>query len=285
LVPDWEDCSARGSAGVPHIEKESSCVDNDTNFLANRGLPGTFIPQTLSPANARAGTQGQIVDTVAPKMETWSLSVQRELGTNYGLELRYVGTRGISLPAQIRRNAPQVPSDNLVLPTFFHTSDVPANVSLTAPSLADFQNAAVRPYAVDEFDSNVTAFDPAASSTYHGGSVEFTRRFSSLGGWGNGVFLRTGYTFSKAIDNATNELNTSQVNPRRPENFLDLQGERGRSTINHPHKFTIAPPFPKARPASREQGMAEAPTTRDARASTARPTTTRPSSIKMRDTS
>jgi hypothetical protein len=219
---------------------EGFIIANGANFLANGGLPGTFIPQTLSPTAARFGTQGLIVDTVAPKTETWTLSVQRELGTNYGLELRYVGTRGINLPAQIRRNAALVPSDNLFLPTVFNTSDVPANVSLTAPSLVGFRNAAVRPYAADGFDANVTAFDPAASSTYHGGSIEFTRRFSSLGGWGKGVFLRTGYTFSKAIDNATNELFTSQVNPRRPEDFLNLRDERGRSTIDHPHKFTIA---------------------------------------------
>lgn len=119
-------------------------------------------------------------------------------------------------------------------------SDVPENVPLTAPSLADFENAAVRPYAADGFFSNITAFDPIGSSTYHGGSVEYTHRLSSLGWIGNGMFLRTGYTYSKAIDNSTNELFTSQVNPRRSENFLNLNAERERSTIDHPHKFTIA---------------------------------------------
>ena len=231
--PSW--CPARSANPF----NEEFIVANGTNFLANAGLPGTFIPQTLSPADARAGTQALIVDTVAPKTMTWSLGVQRELGQNNALEVRYVGTRGINLPAQIRRNAALVP-DSLFLPTFFSAPEVPANVPITAPSVADFQNAAVRPYAADGFLANVTAFDPASSSTYHGGSIEFTRRFKSIGRWGNGVFLKTGYTFSKAIDNATNELFTSQVNPRRPEDFLDLQAERGRSTIDHPHKFTIA---------------------------------------------
>jgi hypothetical protein len=231
--PSW--CPAPGAS--PY--NEEFIVANGTNFLASAGLPGTFIPQTLSPADARAGTQALIVDTVAPKTLTWSLGVQRELGQNNALEVRYVGTRGINLPAQIRRNAALVP-DSLFLPTFFNTADVPANVSVTAPSVADFQNAAIRPYAADGFLSNVTAFDSASSSTYHGGSIEFTRRFKSIGRWGNGVFLKTGYTFSKVIDNATNELFTSQVNPRRPEDFLDLRAERGRSTIDHPHKFTIA---------------------------------------------
>ena len=231
--PSW--CPARSANPF----NEEFIVANGTNFLANAGLPGTFIPQTLSPADARAGTQALIVDTVAPKTMTWSLGVQRELGQNNALEVRYVGTRGINLPAQIRRNAALVP-DSLFLPTFFSAPEVPANVPITAPSVADFQNAAVRPYAADGFLANVTAFDPASSSTYHGGSIEFTRRLKSLGRWGNGVFLKTGYTFSKAIDNATNELFTSQVNPRRPEDFLDLRAERGRSTIDHPHKFTIA---------------------------------------------
>jgi hypothetical protein len=226
------------SPGVPY--NDAFIIANGRNFLANSGLPGTFVPQTLSPTAARAGTQGLIVDTVAPKTLTWSLGVQRELGQNNALELRYVGTRGLSLPVQIRRNAGLVPPDNLFLPTYFSQSEVPANVSLTAPSLANFQNAAVRPYAVDGFLSNITAFDPVGSSIYHGGSVEFTHRLSTFGSWGNGVFLRTGYTYSKAIDNSTNELFTSQVNPRRPENFLDLDAERGRSTIDHPHKFTIA---------------------------------------------
>jgi Carboxypeptidase regulatory-like domain len=228
--PSW---CPNPSSGVPY--NEAFIIANGRNFLANAGLPGTLFPE-----NARAGTQGLIVDTVAPKTETWSLSVQREIGRNDALELRYVGTRGLNLPVQMRRNAAFVPPGNLFLPTFFNKSDVPANVPLTAPSLTDFENAAVRPYAVDGFLSNITAFDPVGSSTYHGGSVEFTHRFSSLGRWGNGVFLRTGYTYSKAIDNATNELFTSQVNSRRPENFLNLAAERGRSAIDHPHKFTLA---------------------------------------------
>src|SRR2546428_13978379 len=119
------------------------------------------------------------------------------------MELRYVGTRGISLPAQIRRNASQVPSDNLFLPTFFNTSDVPTNVSSTAPSLADFQNAAVRPYAADGFVSNITAFDPAASSTYHGGPAQVTCRLSAPRGGADSGFVRSRYSLSPAAARST----------------------------------------------------------------------------------
>ncbi len=211
-----------------------------TGFIQSGGLPGVFIPQTLSQAAARAGTQGLIVDTVAPESYTWSLSVQRELGNGWGVEARYVGTRGLKLPAQIRRNARLVPSASLFLPTYFSASQVPATVPAAAPNLAAFLAAAVRPYAADGFFANITAFDPLGSSIYHGGSIEVTRRMSGLGRWGNGLFLKSGYTWSKAIDNSTNELFTSQINPRRPEDFGNLGPERGLSAIDHRNKFTLA---------------------------------------------
>ena len=211
-----------------------------TAFVAGGGLPGTFVPQTLTPAEARAGTQGLIVDTVMPVTYTWSLGVQREMWRNWAVDVRYVGTRGLRLPVQVRRNARLVPPDNLFLPVFFKTSDVPASLPVTAPKVAAFLAAAVRPYAVDGFSSNITAFDPVGKSIYHGGSVEVTRGFSGLGRWANGLFLRSGYTWSKTIDDSTNELFTSQVNPRRPENTLNLRNERGLSVLHHAHKFTLA---------------------------------------------
>ena len=215
------------------------CATN-TGFIANGGLPGTFVPQQLSVADARAGTQGLIIDTVAPETYTWSLSLQRELGRAWAVEATYIGTRGRKLIAQIRRNARLVPPDNLFLPTFLSPSDVPATVSLTAPSRAQFAAAAVRPYAVDGFLANLSAFDPLGLSIYHGGSIQVTRRMTSLGRAGNGLFLRAGYTYSKAIDNSTNELFTSQVNPRRPQDPRNMGPERGLSTIDHRNKFTIA---------------------------------------------
>jgi hypothetical protein len=219
------------------------------NFIAQGGLPGTFVPQQLSPAAARSGTQAIIVDTVAPVTYTWSLGVQHEFLKDYSVEVRYVGTRGLRLPVQIRRNAGVVPPDSAFLPTYFSNSDVPANVAMTAPSLADFQAiACCLHYEADGFDGGfITAFDPVGNSIYHAGSVELTRRMTSLGRWGNGLFVRSGYTWSKAIDDSTNELFTSQVNPRRPESFYNLRNERGLSTIHHEHKFTLATiyEFPK----------------------------------------
>jgi hypothetical protein len=47
-------------------------------------------------------------------------------------------------------------------------------------------------------------------------------------------------TWSHNIDDSTNELNSSRVNPRRPENVLNIRDERGNSPLNRGHHFTVA---------------------------------------------
>jgi hypothetical protein len=212
-----------------------------TGFVAGGALPASgFVVASKPTDEARAETQSLIVDTVAPKTYSWALSIQRELGGNWLVEARYVGTHALELPMQVRRNAKVPPPADLFLPTYFSDSEVPATVSLTAPSRADFSAAAVRPYASDGFYGNITAFDPVGSSIYHGGSFEVTRRTGKLGRWANSLFLKAGYTYSKTIDNSTNELFSSYVNPRRPQDFLNLRDERGLSALDHRQKFTLA---------------------------------------------
>lgn len=202
-------------------------------FVAASALPSVPLPPN-TPDDARAATQALIVDTVAPKTFTWALSVQRELGRNFVVEARYVGTRGVSLPAQIRRNAGTVPPANLFLPTYFRPGDIPATVPLTAPSLAQFLAARGRRLSRFGFASNLTAFDPVGNSIYHGASIDVQRRFS------HGFYLLSAYTWSRTIDDSTNELFTSVVNPRRPENPFNLSTERGLSALDRHHKFTAA---------------------------------------------
>ena len=69
-------------------------------FLAGGGLLQVNVPPTTQAA-ARAATANLIPDHVAPKVMTWSLGVQHELFRNSSIEVRYVGTRGISLPVPL----------------------------------------------------------------------------------------------------------------------------------------------------------------------------------------
>ncbi|HWZ99607.1 MAG TPA: TonB-dependent receptor [Candidatus Dormibacteraeota bacterium] len=209
-----------------------------TGFLAGGGLLQVNVPPP-DQATARAATSSLMPDHVSPKVLTWSLGIQHELFRNSSIEIRYVGTRGLELPVQRRLNSesafdPNLPGGPLTaLPTYLSQSAVPATVVAPASTLATFDNFNPQPLSGDGFFGNVTTFPPAGWNTYHGVSVDFQHRFTK------GLFFRTNYTFSKNIDNATNELFSSFVNPRRAQDGFNLANEKGLSALNNTHKFAM----------------------------------------------
>jgi hypothetical protein len=211
-------------------------------FLAGGGLLQVNVPPTTT-ADARAATQALIVDMVDPKVITWSLGVQHELLRDSSIEVRYVGTRSLELPVQKRLNSasafdPNVPGGGIApLPTYLSPSAVPATVAAPASTLANFNsfltNGLFQPLATEGFLGNLTTNPPIGAGIYHAGSVDFMHRFAK------GLYFRTNYTFSKNIDNSTNELFSSRVNPRRAQDGFNFAAERGRSALDLPHKFAV----------------------------------------------
>ncbi len=212
-------------------------------LVLNGGLPRTG-PAGAAPtqAAARAATAAVYGPTVEPKVITWTLGVQHEFGKDWALEVRYVGTRGLELPVQIRPNSRPVAPTSAFLPTFFSAASIPATLPASAPNLANFLTFGALPlYAADGFlNGTMTTFKPEGSSIYHGGSVDLTRRLAGMSRWSHGVLLKTNYTYSKEIDTATNEFFTSYVNPRRAQDGYNLANERGLGAIDHRHKFALA---------------------------------------------
>ena len=211
-------------------------------FLASGGLLQVNAPPTTTAA-ARAATQALILDMVDPKVITWSLGVQHEVFRDTSIEVRYVGTRSLELPVQERLNSasafdPKIPGGGVApLPTYFSASAVPATVAAPASTLANFKsflaNGLSQPLATEGFFGNLTENPPIGAGTYHAGSVDLMHRFAK------GLYFRTNYTFSKNIDNSTNELFSSRVNPRRAQDGFNFGLERGRSALDLPHKFAI----------------------------------------------
>jgi hypothetical protein len=90
-----------------------------TGFLAGGGLLQVNVPPATQ-AEARAATQGIMLDQIQPKILTWTLGVQQELRNNTSFELRYLGTRATQLPVQARMNTISAFTAGLQpLPTFF----------------------------------------------------------------------------------------------------------------------------------------------------------------------
>lgn len=201
-----------------------------SGFLTGGGLLQVNVPPTTR-EEAQAATQGIILDQVQPKVLTWTLGVQRELADNTSLEVRYLGTRATQLLVQSRINTISAFSAGLdPLPTFFNASQVPGTIA-GGSRLSDFEN--FDPFIHPEF-STLTAFEPIGSSIYHAGSIDLNRRFKG------GLMVRANYTYAHNIDDATNELFSSVVNPRRPYDWMNLAQDRANSTLDVRHKFALS---------------------------------------------
>ena len=100
--------------------------------------------------------------------------------------------------------------------------------------LSDFESFDPLRHADQGFLGFVTAFPAIGSSTYHAGSADFSRRFS------RGMLFRANYTLAHNIDDSTNELFSSRVNPRRPQNWSNLREDRGRSVLDIRHKLALS---------------------------------------------
>jgi hypothetical protein len=209
-----------------------------SHFLADGGLPSVYLP----PANqqdARALTTSYIDDTVMPKVLTWSLGIQRELYRNGLFEVRYLGTRGLELPVQFRRNTISAFDAGInSIPTFFRASDVPATWNASTPTDTAFNafvnNRGNNIYLPFGFQGNVTSDPPLGSSIYHALSWSYTQR-----AW-RGLSFNANYTWSHAIDDATNEFFTSFLNPRRAQDTNRLGDDRSDSDLDVRHKFALS---------------------------------------------
>lgn len=200
-------------------------------FLQNGGIPNRLMPITDA-ATARSLTNALIPDQVSPTSTSWTLSYQREIAPKTVIELRYLGTRGRHLPVQTRLNAPAVVNSAMVIPTFLTTPDVSQLAGL--PTLGDVRatpGVNARPLASNGFSTNLTSYQFAGASQYDAASISITRQFTK------GLSFNGAYTWSTTIDDSTVELNSSAINPRRPQDFYNLRADRARSALDIPHRF------------------------------------------------
>ena len=208
----------------------------DTKFLQNGGIPsgGPLDPALFTDRDlARGLTQGFILDQQTPYTIAYSLAIQREFAKNWSVEVRYLGTRGVHLFVQSRFNGGFPPKFSL--PTFFSASEIPSASTLAGlKSRQDFLNARKRVLQDLGFFGNFTGFPTQGNSIYHSASINVKRRLTA------GFTVDASYTFSRTIDDSTNELFSSFVNPRRPQDNFDMSAQRAQSVLSHPHRFVAS---------------------------------------------
>jgi len=207
-------------------------------FLASGGiLPGAGGLNTFPDVLSQRGATSALLPEFQkmPKSIDWTLGIQHTFWSDFTFEIRYLGTRGIHLPAQIQINKqPRVSATNFI-PTYFTAPDQ-ATLDASPIDLAGVKSAttAVVPAFLNAgFTRTITSYQPWASSTYHGLATQLTKRFS------HGLQGVLAYTYSHNIDDATAEVFSTVLAPRRAQNGLNLSADRANSILDHRHRLTL----------------------------------------------
>jgi hypothetical protein len=211
------------------------------NFLSNGGLPPgggsgiTVLSKTDALANTANWIPGKVQD---PYSINWNFGVQHTFGKNYSAEINYVGTRGVHLNLQDIINLASVVTPATALPTYLQAPDQATLDALpnSLNKLFALQAANIEPanFVNAGFGSAITAFVPRGQSSYHGLQAGLTRRFS------HGLTFQSAYTWSHTIDNSTADFHTTDITPRRPQDFFNFASEKANSALDRAQRFTLA---------------------------------------------
>lgn len=200
-------------------------------------LAGSLTPGVLDP---RTQAQTTIPNGFSPdRVQSYSLGLEREVSKNSAFEVRYVGNHGDNQFQSVNAN-PRIDALAANFPQF--------TTGLTPCSAA---NAAI-PQAVGRVNCNlgvVRSRTNTGFSDYNGLQVEF--RASNLF---KQLTLRTGYTWSKTTDNASEIFSTGTAGNTVAisQNPLDFSNaEHGTSGLDFPQRWTMS--FTEQLPFFKEQ--------------------------------
>ncbi|HMK21512.1 MAG TPA: TonB-dependent receptor [Terriglobales bacterium] len=196
----------------------SSGTDNFPDISCANGSPGVVPTQFLF---------ALVVPRhfVVPNTQQWNLTLQRELGKEWVLELGYVGTHAVHLRETRTNVQAQLATPTAPLNvTLADGSQVPIFDSTIANGPTRSSLAGVNGY------SGMQIFANDAYSHYHSFQATLSRR------WGRGYF-QGAYTFSRSTD-ATSSGNTALNTAFNDES--DLKFSRGLSDFDRPHRLTVS---------------------------------------------
>jgi hypothetical protein len=203
---------------IPCLAQLQGFANNDSNQAPDYQCNGPGIAST--------NIFGLVVPRrfVAPNTQQWNLTVQRELGRNWVLEVGYIGTHSVHLRETRTNLSVRVSPTN---PLHVTTAggqpfDITFNTFANAPARSTAQGI--------NGVAGMQLFADDAYSHYHSLQSTLSRR------WGGGYF-QAAYTFSRSTD-ATSSGNTALNTAFNDETTLDAS--RGLSDFDRTHRFVVS---------------------------------------------
>jgi hypothetical protein len=189
--------------------------------LVNGQVPATFLTTQNSfttgidnPANFNplvSNIDYISADTKWPYIQSWLLSLQREITTRTVVELAYNGNHSLRLPI--------IADYNQALPNAVTATCNPPTITTGCLGVQ-----ARRP---DQSFGPITWLDPAGDNDYNGLSARLEHRF------GGGLYFLNSFTWSKALGDSEQALEYyAGYYEANPQNIYDLAAERGPSSFD-----------------------------------------------------
>jgi hypothetical protein len=235
-----------GYSATTNIQQPTT---NPTISMSNP-FPGGLVQPSGNALGLVTGAGGDIFfidpDKGAPRVQQYSVDLQRELRGGVNLSLGYTGARGTNLDWKSSININQLdPKYQSLLTT---TSTLVPNPFFGVGQAGPFATRStieigqlLRPFP--EFGNVNMQQSTGAHSLYHAAIFQLRKR--ATGVWG-GSFS---YTYSRLSDNQFGESNYYSSNPGLQNNYTVVPGSPyydpeqlyGRALLDSPHKLVIAP--------------------------------------------
>ncbi len=249
-------CTGAGPFPLPNLGQVSPCFVPQTSVFqgftgGNTSALPIFGVSAATNAACPAPTIGTLLPAadffglavplhwIVPTTQQWNLTVQRQLGANWVLELGYVGTKGTHLRSTFDPDQPSLagPAGSGFSPINLTcasscVSGAPGTVySIITNTNVSTGNAQARAPYFGVNPSLLEAFYPNSDSHYSALQATISHRFSK------GLYFQGAYTWSKSID----DVSTASVAfVTRVNNQLDGNASRGLSDFHHPQRFVAS---------------------------------------------
>jgi len=205
----------RGGYGISYL----NVGNDDSGLITNPPYNQTVSLQNVlldDPSGGTANTPRPVAlnafnpNFKRPLVQSWSLTVQRELPGRFLGQIGYVGTRGTNWEVWLDRNAPDF-------------GVRPPGVDFDPRLNAGFNSNLLRPFVGY---AAITQFNSGLSSNYHSFQSSWQRRFA------HGLALQGVYTFSKAIGEEQTRRDMRVQDP------LYWRADRGPVDFDRTHVFS-----------------------------------------------